>query len=167
MSAEATACCFCGNVELAMTGQPITSIVCYCEDCQKGSAQIEALPNAQPVLSPDGGTEYLLYRKDRVRFLRGSGQVKSYKIRDNSATNRIVATCCNTAMLVKSDDWKPWVSVYRSRIRGEPPSLKLRIHTRFKPKDAQIPTDVPSYSTFPITLVMKLIATKVAMLLRL
>jgi hypothetical protein len=56
--------CSCGSVEIEAFGTPITSAVCYCDTCQKGSSQIEALTNAVPILSPDGGTEYILYRKD-------------------------------------------------------------------------------------------------------
>ena len=41
-----TATCACGRVELEAFGKPIVSTVCYCDDCQKGADQIEALPNA-------------------------------------------------------------------------------------------------------------------------
>jgi hypothetical protein len=44
-----TATCSCGGVELNAVGRPIVSAVCYCDDCQRGSAQIEALPNASAV----------------------------------------------------------------------------------------------------------------------
>ena len=36
--------CTCGNVEVEAVGAPILSVACYCDDCQKGSRQIEALP---------------------------------------------------------------------------------------------------------------------------
>jgi len=48
-----TASCACGSVELAAIGAHIVSNVCYCGDCQQGSRQIEALPNAGPVRDPD------------------------------------------------------------------------------------------------------------------
>ncbi|MGZ5900627.1 MAG: GFA family protein, partial [Reyranella sp.] len=59
------ASCLCGGVEIEATGAPITSSVCYCADCQRGSRQIEDLPNAGPVREADGGTAYILFRKDR------------------------------------------------------------------------------------------------------
>ena len=37
-----TAACACGRVELKAIGAPITSVVCYCDDCQEGSRQIDA-----------------------------------------------------------------------------------------------------------------------------
>jgi hypothetical protein len=51
--------CSCGSVELECIGAPITSVVCYCDDCQEGSRQIEALPNARPAQDPDGGPDTL------------------------------------------------------------------------------------------------------------
>lgn len=164
---KATACCPCGTVELEMTGAPITAIVCYCNDCQEGGRQIEALPNAAKVLDSDGGTAYVLYRKDRVTCSKGATLLKSYKIRAKSATNRVVATCCNSSMLVNFDDGKPWVSVYRSRIQGDAPPLQIRIYTKFKPAGPDISNDVPSYSTFPLRFPAQLVGAKIAMLLRL
>jgi hypothetical protein len=46
------ACCTCGKVELEAMGVPITSVVCYCDDCQAGAQQIETLPNAGVCASP-------------------------------------------------------------------------------------------------------------------
>jgi hypothetical protein len=126
-----TASCSCGSVELEAIGAPITSVVCYCDDCQEGSRQIEALPNARPVQDPDGGTAYILYRKDRVKCSRGALLLKSHKIREKSATNRVVATCCNSAMFLNFDDRKHWVDVYRARFKGDIPPLQMRICTKF------------------------------------
>jgi hypothetical protein len=150
-----------------MTGAPITSIVCYCDDCQEGGRQIEALPNTQSIRDPDGGTAYVLYRSDRVRCSKGATFLKGYKVREKSATNRLVATCCNSGMFVNFDDGKPWVSVYRSRIQGDAPPLRTRIYTKFMPSGTDLPNDVPSYSTFPPSFAAKLVAAKIAMLLRL
>jgi len=162
---KANARCACGAVEIEMRGTPITSIVCYCDDCQEGSRQIEGLDNAPPVRDEDGGTEYDLYRKDRVSCSKGAALLKHYKILETSATNRSVATCCNSAMLVTFDDGKPWVSVYRRRVLGQPPPLEMRIYTKFNPKLRHVPSDVPSYSTFPLRFATRLVAAKVAMLL--
>src|SRR5260370_34280610 len=98
------ASCACGSVAFEAIGAPITSVVCYCDDCQEGSRQIEALPNARPVRDPDGGTAYSVYRKDRVKCSRGALLLKSHKIREKSATNRVIATCCNSAMFLNFDD---------------------------------------------------------------
>ncbi len=47
--------------------------------------------------------------------------LKGLKLKEKSATNRVVATCCNSAMVLNFDDGKPWVSVYRRRLAGDVP----------------------------------------------
>ena len=160
-----TATCSCGNVELKAFGKPIASSVCYCDDCRKGADQIEALPNAAPVRDRDGGTAYILYRKDRIECSRGGGLLKSYKLKETSLTNRVVATCCNTAVFVNFDKGPHWVSAYRARFRGELPPLQYRICTRFKPDGIVIPDDVPSHRGYPPGLIVKLLLSRLAMAL--
>ncbi|SEE62226.1 Uncharacterized conserved protein [Rhizobiales bacterium GAS191] len=160
-----TASCSCGSVELEAIGAPIASVVCYCDDCQEGSRQIEASPSARPVQDPDGGTAYILYRKDRVTCSRGALLLKRHKIRETSATNRVIATCCNSAMFLNFDDGKHWIDVYRARFQGHIPPLEMRICTRFKPENGDIPGDLPSYSAFPLKFLAKLLGARIAMLL--
>lgn len=156
--------CTCGKVELAATGTPITSVVCYCDDCQTGAQQIEALPNAARVREPDDGVGYVVYRKDRVRILKGAELLRGYKIRQNSATNRMVATCCNTAMILTFDDSKHWVDVYRAAVIGNFPPLQMKICTKYR-KAGVLDTTVPAFSKYPLRLVAKLLAARIAMLL--
>jgi len=160
-----TATCSCGGVEFKAVGRPIVTSVCYCEDCRKGSEQIEALPNAGAVREPDGGTAYVLYRKDRIACCRGAEFLRNYKLRDTSATNRVVAACCNSAMVLDFDRGPHWVSAYRSRFHGELPPLQMRICTKFGPDGVVLPNDVPNYAGYPPGLVVKLLAARVAMLL--
>ncbi|EJZ22081.1 hypothetical protein RCCGEPOP_06606 [Rhizobium sp. Pop5] len=160
-----TASCSCGRVELKVFGAPIVSNVCYCDDCQKGSHQIEELPGAGPVGDPDGGTAYVLYRKDRIECSTGSALLKNYKLKENSATNRVVATCCNSAMYMSFDKGPFWVSAYRARFRGDLPPLRMRICTKFKPDDVILPNDLPSYRGYPLRFMARLLASGAAMLL--
>jgi hypothetical protein len=160
-----TATCSCGRVELTAFGKPIVSSVCYCADCQKGAAEIEALPKAGAVRDPDGGTAYILYRKDRIECSKGAELLKSYKLRETSPTNRVVATCCNSAVFVKFDRGPHWVSAYRARCRGDLPPLQFRICTKSKPEGVVLPGDVPSHRGYPPGLIVKLLASRVAMVL--
>lgn len=162
---DATARCSCGSVELEAIGAPMLSVACYCDDCQAGALQIEALRNAGPVRDPDGGTAYLLYRKDRLKCAKGAQLLQGYKIREKSATNRVAATCCNSAMYINFDRGPHWVSVYRARFQGDVPPLQMRIWTKYKPEGSDIPNDVPSYATFPLKFIAKLVAARIAMLL--
>jgi hypothetical protein len=159
-----TARCSCGSVEIETLGAPITSVVCYCDTCQKGSRQIEALTNAVPILGQDGGTAYVLYRKDRIKYSKGAELLRDYKIEENSTTSRVVASCCNSAMVMRFDDAKHWVPVYRARFQDDMPPLQWRICTKFKPENAGIPTDIPSSSTYPAGFMWKLLTSKLSML---
>ena len=161
-----TARCSCGGVELQGIGAPIVSAACYCDDCQSGARQSGALLNSPPVQEPDGGTKYALYRKDRINCSQGAQLLEGYKLTKESATNRVVATCCNSGMYLSFDRGPHWLSLYRARLQGNIPPLQMRIQTTFKPENGNISGDVPSYSTFPVTFVAKLVASKIAMLLR-
>lgn len=157
--------CSCGSVEIEALGTPITSAVCYCDSCQEGTRQIEALANAVPVAGPDGGTAYVLYRKDRISYVKGASLLKEYKLDAMPATSRVVATCCNSAMVMRFDDARHWVSVYRARLQGELPPLQWRICTKFRPENVEVPTDVPSSQMYPAGLAWKLLTSRLAMLL--
>ena len=147
-------------------GTPIVSSVCYCVDCQNGSRQIEELPNAGSVREADGGTAYILFRKDRLSCSKGASLLKNYKVKAGSATNRVVASCCNSAMFMNFDKGPFWVSAYRARFQGGLPPLEMRICTRSRPNGVAIPADAPSYPGYPVTLTMKLLTSGLAMWLR-
>ena len=156
--------CVCGNVEYEAAGNPIVGVACYCDDCQEGARRIEALPNALPVREPDGGVAYVLYRMDRVRCTKGGGLLQSQKLTPKTDTNRVVATCCNSAMAMTFDDSRHWVPVYRSRLQ-EPPSVEMRICTKFATDAAAIPRDVPIYPGFSVRFIWKLLGARLAMAL--
>jgi hypothetical protein len=58
-----------------------------------------------------------------------------------------------------------WLSVYRARFGGDVPALQMRIQTKFKSGNRNIPNDAPGYATYPLKFVAKLMAARVAMLL--
>jgi hypothetical protein len=160
-----TATCSCGTVELKAFGRPIVSSVCYCDDCRKGADQIEALPGAVAVRDPDGGTAYILYRKDRIECSKGAELLRSFKLKETSITNRVVATCCNSAVFMNFDRGPHWVSAYRARFHGDLPPLQLRICTKFKADGVVLADDVPSYRGYAPGLIVKLLASRVSMAL--
>src|ERR1017187_2848388 len=135
--------CSCGNVEIEALGAPFTSAVCYCDTCQEGSREIEALDNAGRILGPDGGTGYVLYRKDRITYSKGAELLKDYKIDEKSTTSRVVATCCNSAMVMRWDVGNHGVPVYRVRVYDVIPPVQWRICTKVIPAKADIPNEVP------------------------
>lgn len=157
--------CTCGQVMLNAVGAPIACVVCYCDDCQEGARQLQALPHAVTIQDPDGGTGYVVYRKDRVTCLQGAALLKPLKIREESATNRMVASCCNSAMFLNFDDGKHWVDLYRSRCQGDPQPVQMRVGTKFRAAGSTIPPDVPHYPRYAPSFLMKLLVARIAMLL--
>ena len=156
------ASCSCGQVQLEAVGAPILTASCHCDDCQKGSQQIEALPKAPPVRDPDGGSPYMVFRKDRVSCVSGTSLLKRYRLREGSPTSRIVAGCCNSAMYLDFEKGH-WLNVYRPRFGDN--ALPLQMHVQRKVTVGK--TDVPSYPGYPLKLMTKLIGAKIAMLLHL
>ncbi len=155
--------CACGSVTFEATGQPINSVVCYCDDCQEAARRIEALPGAPPLQGADGGTACILYRKDRVRCRSGEELLQFVRRSEKSPTSRAVAGCCNTAMYLDFEKGH-WLLLYRARFQGDVPPLLMRIQTKYKPATVDLSPDVSSYSSFPFAFLTKLLAARVAML---
>ena len=164
MSVVRTARCTCGQVEIELRGAPVISVVCHCDDCQAGARQIEALPGAPKVLDAGAGTPYVLYRKDRVACTRGGELLEGYKLKPEAGTSRMVATCCNAAMLVQLADILLWTPVSRDRLAADAPPLEMRINTKFKPDTVELPADLPSVKGIPLKFVTRLVAAKIAMI---
>jgi hypothetical protein len=156
------AACACGKVEFEGRGPPIISLVCYCDDCREAARQLEALPHAPPIQDEDGGTGYIAFRKDRVRCIRGAPLLKNHKIKKKTPTNRVIATCCNSTILLNFDDSKHWVDLYRTRAQGDLPPIEMRVCTKFATGD--IPKDVPTSAGYPFKFIAKLMAARIAML---
>jgi hypothetical protein len=66
-------------------------------------------------------------------------------------------------MVMWFDDARHWVPVYRARLVGAAPDAQMHVCTRSAPASFQS-SDVPSYPGFPIKLLAKLLAARLAML---
>ena len=148
--------CICGSVLLETFGPPIITVACHCSDCRAAARQIEALPEAAPVLDLCGGTAFLLFRKDRIQPARGADMLRGLKLKPSSATSRYIATCCNAMMYLGFDDSKHWVSMNRDRFVGDVPPLRMRVCTGTLPSEA-LPTDLPCYPSYPMRFIARLI----------
>jgi hypothetical protein len=154
--------CRCGAVVLQVTGAPILRGVCYCAGCQEAGGRIEQLAGATPVRDADGGTDYVLYRKDRVRCVRGGERLESHRLKPDSPTRRMVATCCNTAMFLDFTKGH-WLTVYRARAPEPVPPLDMRVMTANARAGVILPTDVPNYPRHSGRFMRKLLAAWIAM----
>ena len=62
--------CACGKFHLEVEDEPFITAECHCKSCREGSERLSKLPLARPMTGENGGTPYVLYRKDRVRFTK-------------------------------------------------------------------------------------------------
>ena len=159
------ATCQCGSVKFEAVGTPILTGACYCASCQEAGRRLEQLACAPPVLDPDGGTCVVLYRKDRVHCVMGRENLEEHRLKPESPTRRIVATCCNTALFLDFSKGH-WLSMYRGRFAAGAPPLEMRVMTRDRPAGVELAGDVPNYSGFSGRFLFKLIAARLSMGLR-
>jgi hypothetical protein len=159
-----TAACFCGKVEIEAVGRPIAAVICYCDDCQAAAKQIEAMPSAPRFRACDGGTGVVVFRKDRVRWISGKSLLKKLKSRADSPTNRQLATCCNSAMLLDFDDSKHCVDIYSARVKGTVPRPEFLVCTKFAANSPNNSDGVPAYPGYAPKLLIRLLRARIAML---
>jgi hypothetical protein len=131
-------------VELAAAGRPILAAACYCASCQEAGRRFEALPSALPVLNSDGGTDYLLYRKDRVHCVRGQEHLEAHRLKPESPTRRVIATCCNSAMFLDFTKGH-WLTMYRNRFPEGARPVEMRVMTHDRRAGVELAADVPNY----------------------
>ena len=105
----------------------------------------------------------MAYRKDRVTCTRGAALLTPYKVRATSVTNRVVASCCNSAMLLNFDDGKHWVDIYRERIRGAAPPAQMHLCTRFEASGLRRPTRRAPLSGLPLQICGEAVEARLAM----
>lgn len=159
-----TARCTCGSVVFAGTGAPLLGASCFCKSCQTAGRQIEQLPLAPKVLDADGGTSYLLYRRDRIVCVRGSEHLQEIRLKPDSPTRRMLATCCNSAMFLDFTKGH-WLTMYRARFPGDAPPIEMRVMTRDQPLAAHIANDMPRYKGHSGKFMWRLLSARIAMLL--
>ena len=132
--------CRCGQVRLEIAGAPILTGICYCNSCQQAGRLHQALPGADSVLGADGGTSYVLYRKDRVRCVAGGELLDENRLKVESPTRRMSARCCNTAMFLDFTKGH-WLTLYRGRLPDDIPPATMRMMTADRPNGVALPDD--------------------------
>ena len=156
------ASCRCGRTVLEASGRPIMSVACLCHSCQEAGRQLEQLPSAEAVLDADGGTGFVLFRKDRVRFARGSDQLQEFRLKPTSPTRRIVAGCCNSPMFLEFSGGH-WLSIYKDRFPEGAAPIEMRTMTKDRRDGVELPNDVPNYASHSVKFMWRLLSAWVAM----
>jgi hypothetical protein len=149
-------------VHLEAVGRPILAASCYCSSCQKAGANFEQLPSAPPVLNPTGGSDYLLYRKDRVRCVTGQEHLEEHRLKPTSPTRRVIAACCNSPMFLDFTRGH-WLTMYRSRFPADAPVIDMRIMTSERRDGVTLGDDLPNYEKHSGKSMLKLLASWAAM----
>jgi hypothetical protein len=161
-STPMTASCRCGQVGFAIRGAPIMHVACYCTSCRTAGHGFEHALGAPPIVADDGGTDLVLYRKDRVTLTVGVDRLSHHRLKPGSPTRRGVAICCNTPMLAEFTPGH-WLSFYRSALPKDLVPLEMRVMIEDKVADVPLPQGVPAYATRPGRFMGKLIAAWAAM----
>lgn len=157
--------CRCGQVAMQIAGDPIITATCYCDSCRKAALILGARAGAPTIAHPDGGTDFVLYRKDRASPSSGVARLREFRLGPDAHSRRIVAACCASPMFMEFNAGH-WLSVYRDRLAPEdrPP-----IETRTMLKDldpaaaATLDGSVPSSPTQSPTFMWRLLKAWVAM----
>ncbi|WP_196258950.1 GFA family protein [Pelagibacterium limicola] len=119
--------CTCGKVRLEVRGAPIITTECHCNSCRAAGDHFEAL-GAPDFRSPNGGTPFVMMRKDRVDVVAGSEHLKAIRLGTGS-TRRFITTCCNTPVFLEFKGGH-WLSLYKSVWPvGTMPAVELRTMT--------------------------------------
>lgn len=155
--------CRCGAVRLHIEKQPFLSAVCYCDDCQEAGRRLETLAGDISVRDPDGGTAYVLARKDRFEIVTGSDCLAACRLSPESPTRRVVATCCNTPLFLDVTI-AHWVTICRDRIAaGQRPPTEMRVMTKYRRSDLPYPDDARRYDGHTGRFFLKVLGAWVAM----
>ena len=153
--------CACGEVLFEAVGAPMMSVICHCTSCRTAGQTLDARSPVESIVDAAGGTWVVVWRKDRVRCVRGSDRLVAHRLSPDAPSRRMVASCCGTPMF---GDWTRgfWVSLYHGRVPDAPPP-SMRVMTSDVPAGVVIPDDVPHFRGRPSRFLVKLLTTWAAM----
>lgn len=95
----------------------------------------------------DGGTWFVLYRKDRVDLSAVAAQLVEHRLTPRSSTRRVLATCCRSPLFLEFQGGH-WISVYARRVpAAQRPAATIRTMTKFAAPGVTFTDGVPSPAT--------------------
>lgn len=155
--------CHCGQVMMKAVGAPIMAVACYCHSCQEAARRLESLSDAPPISEPDGGTHFVMQRKDRLEVTHGAELLREHRLTPKSSTRRVVAACCNSAMFLEFQGGH-WLSIYMTRFdTADRPPIEMRTMTQDRRSDVAFADTIPSPKTHTLGFMWKLMKAWAAM----
>ena len=154
--------CACGAVGLEIIAPSMITVICHCTSCRTAGHAFDVRSPVAPIVDIAGGTAVVLWRKDRVRCVRGGERLVAHRLKPDAPSRRMVASCCQTPMF---GDFTGgfWISIYRDRVT-DAPEPSMRVMTRDAPDGATFPQDgVGRFRGRPIAFLVKLLTTWAAM----
>lgn len=155
--------CACGKLEMVVTGEPFITTECHCNSCRDAGERMAKLPLARPMMEENGGTRFVLYRKDRFEITRGKELLRGYRLSSTAPTRRVVAACCNSPLFLEFKGGH-WLSLYSSLWpEGQAPKPEIRTVTSDRGADAVLDDLIPSGTWQTMGFYGKLLTAWIAM----
>jgi hypothetical protein len=130
MHVSTTLVCHCGQFHMEVVGSALLSAQCHCNSCRRAGHELSSYGPARALTEDYGGTNYTLYRKDRVHFSDGLEGLIAYRLTPMSPTRRVFTSCCYTPVFVEFQGGH-WLSLYSSMWplqERERPALRTQIY---------------------------------------
>jgi hypothetical protein len=122
--------CFCGAVEISVTGDPAAVGYCHCSSCRSWSAG--------PV------NAFSLWKPEAVTITKGAQNVGSYKKTEKSI--RKWCTTCGGHLLTEHPLWE-LTDVYAAIIPAMP--FKPALHVNYQERVLRLPDGLPKQKDVP------------------
>lgn len=142
------------------------SAACFCTSCQtagdffalSGSAASDAaLPGSGTVKDQDGGTPFVLYRKDFVDCSKAAALLYEHRLSPQSPTRRVLSVCCKSPVFLEFQNGH-WLSVYAARVSDDfRPAVELRTMTKDAPRGTHFDDGIPSFRTHSFGFMLRLL----------
>jgi len=122
--------CFCGAVEIEVTGEPVGMGYCHCASCRKWSAG--------PI------NAFTLWKPDAVRVTKGADMLGAFE--KNPTSLRKWCTKCGGHVLTEHGPWGV-VDVYAATIPDFP--FKAGVHVNYAETVLHVHDGLPKMKDFP------------------
>lgn len=144
MAVSTTIVCQCGQFHMEVVGASLLSAQCHCNSCRKAALELSRYGPARALTEDNGGTNYTLFRKDRVIFPDGLDGLYAYRLSPTAPTRRVLTRCCATPVFVEFMGGH-WLSIYTSMWpMSEQERPDLRTQTADAPTGTKFDLSIPA-----------------------